>query len=158
MPLTKWINKLETVIEIAENAMVEAVEQSEETLVQLQKDRMDLGLDVNGQPIEYNKPRKSPLNSTGAYTKQYAKKKVSGGGQDKFVDLEKTGTYKKSLKSKTKRSGKEIDVDIVSDVTHAKFIEKNYDDLYGLDERQQKQIESEIEKKIEQKVINHFNL
>lgn len=156
MPLSGLIAKLEKVQQIAERAMEEAVEKSEETLVQLQKDRMDLGLDVNGQPIEYNKPRKSPLNSTGAYTKQYAKKKVSGGGQDRVVDLENSGRYKKGLRAKTTRGNKEIDVDIESNVPYSVFIEKNYDDLYGLDQVQQKQIEADISRKIEEKVTNHL--
>jgi len=158
MPLTQWINKLEKVIAISERAMEEAVEESEESLVQLQKDRMEVGLDVNGQPIQYNKARKSPLNETGAYTKKYAKQKEKFG-QTKFVDLEgKTKVYKKSLKTKTTRGNKEVDVEIVSDVSHAKYIEKNYDDIYGLDERQQKVIESGISKKIEQTIENFLQL
>lgn len=159
MPLTALINKLEKLPQVIESAMQEAVEQSENALVELQKDRMDMGLDINGNPIEYNKPRKSPLNETGAYTRKYAKQKQKWGGKTRVVDLEgKTGEYKRKMKSKTTRGNNEVDVDIVSDAPHSIFIEKNYDDIYGLDSRQQKEIEADISKKIEQKIDNFLRL
>ena len=42
MPLSKWIAQLEAVERVAENAFAEAVEKSEDSLVELQKERMDI--------------------------------------------------------------------------------------------------------------------
>ncbi len=156
MPLTKWINKIEKVIAISERSLEEAVEESENTLVEMQKERMEMGLDANGKPIEYNKPRKSPLNETGAYTRKYSKKKEKFG-QTKVVDLEgKTGAYKRGLKAKTTRGNNEVDIDFESDVKYALAIEKNYDDIYGLDKTQQDKIENEISRKIEDTITKHL--
>lgn len=156
MPLTRWINKLEAVQRIAEQSMEKAVENSESTLVELQKDRMDLGLDVNGNFIEYNKRRTSELNETGAYTKKYSKYKSSRGGKTNVVDLELTGEYKRSLKAKTTATPNGIDVDIESNSNHAKFIEKNYNDIYGLDKKQQDLIEKVISKQVETDIENYL--
>lgn len=158
MPLTAIISKLETIQRIAENSMEKSVEDSEQTLIELQKERMDMGLDVNGNFIEYNKRRTSELNETGAYTKKYAKYKSSRGGNTSVVDLELTGDYKNSLKAETKKTGKGIDVDIKSNVSHAKYIEKHYDDIYGLDKRQQELIEKVITRQIETDIENHLRL
>lgn len=156
-PLDSLIAKLEKIQEVSENAMVEAVERSEETLVKLQKERMDLGLDVNGNPIEYNKPRRSELNSTGAYTKSYDKYKSSKGKQTRVVDLELTGSYKRGIQAETKKGFHEVNVDISSNSETAKFVEKNYDNIYGLDKSQQTLIENDISKEVEMKVTNFLN-
>jgi len=71
--------------------------------------------------------------------------------------LDLTGSYKRSLKAKVTRGNKEVDVDIVSDTKQSVFIEKNYNDIYGLDERQQNKIEADITRKIEEKVTNYLN-
>lgn len=157
MYLDKWIALLESVEQVAETAFTQAVEKSEDSLVELQKERMDIGLDVNGKPITYNKQRKSPLNSTGAYTNKYAKKREKAGKQTRHVDLKFTGEYQNKLKADTRKNGNAIDVDIKSDATHSVYVEKNYNDIYGLDKFQQQEIEKDIAQEIEQKIKNHLN-
>ena len=159
MPLSSWINKLENLENIIADAMEDAVDNSENTIIEMQKDRMELGIDTNGKPIEFvGHLRSSELTSNGAYTKKYANYKTKKGGQTAFVDLELTGKYKNGLKAKTQKTNDSIDVDIESNVEYEKYIKKNYDNIYGLSKSQEKEIKKEIANKIEVKVKNYLSI
>lgn len=118
------------------NSIMQSIEKNRPAWEQMQRDRISEGKNTQEKDLSYNKPRRSPLNDTGAYTRQYSRTRSKEGLQTRVVDLKRTGNYQNQIKAK----GTKGKVYFESNDEKEKFIEANYDKVLGFTPEEKKEV------------------
>jgi len=139
--LQNTVNKLKRIRSAGNTITAQIIDTQLKEIADSQRERIDKGVNADGGELEYNKSRSSPLNSSGAYTRQYDRYKKKRGGQTQHVDLKLTGSYQNQIKAQRQGLTK---VEIGSADSKAPFIEGNYNSIYGFTPQQKAELIAKI--------------
>lgn len=130
-------NAIKSLKKINETILVQAdafVELHAPELIQLNRDNLANGIDSKEVPLDFKKPRLTPLNSSRAYTKAYARIKSKYGGQTNFVDLRLLGGFYQSIIITRLETGH---FTFNSEIDIFPYLVANYgDEILGITEKQ----------------------
>lgn len=96
--LDNFIRNLKNIDLIAKESMADAMDNNLERFEQMQRERISMGINTEGNELERSKPRKD--GSTSGYSPQYRGRRRNDGLQAEFPDLKVTGKWQNSITAK----------------------------------------------------------
>lgn len=96
--LNKFIAKLEGIDDFIVTTSDNIIRRDRKLFVeQIRGQLTEAGVGYDGESLEFQQDRKSPLNVSGAYTVPYSRYKSGRGGTTAYVDLYLSGRFQKSI-------------------------------------------------------------
>lgn len=127
MPLTKWINTLKHLELNLNNGLDQDVNSMLGEFADMQRDRIDKGVNAEGERLERNTGEYYP------YSPSYTKYKRAKGGKVNVVDLNLTGNFTRDIKATKVGKGK---VHLWSTDYKNGILQSNYDAIFGFSPQQ----------------------
>lgn len=132
--LNRLIENLKNLKPYLESRLDGQINNSLESMAQMERERLNEGLSTNGNLLRRNE-------GFYPYSPQYTKYKRSRGGQVNVVDLKLEGDYHRGITaSKTGR----MKVTLYSRDKKDRFLPEQYDGIHGLSDKNKRQIRQDF--------------
>lgn len=131
------INKLRNIRGMVENGISAALTINKERLEDMQRERLEKGINAEGNELERVKPRKD--GKTSSYSPSYKRTRRKQGLQDRVPDLKVTGDFHDGIRAQ--KVGKKK-ITIYSNDYKNKFLTTQYDGVFGFSPDQRQQVKS----------------